>query len=346
MKSVGVGGSQSRKFIPALHGLRGVMAVWVALYHASPSFLILREGYFAVDVFFMLSGFVLMNAHARDFQTITVSDVIEFLRKRFWRVYPLLFVSVVLGIFAFRFFYDFWPAPKLVIESLLILDQWAAPGLQTTPAAWSLGVEVIGYLAFPLIACGLLRLHARFRIPAITLIVALQTYYVAWIGGGWDHIHGIPAVIRMATEFTIGCALFMLGRSSRHGDLLALMGIFGAALSLAMHQPLIVLPFLALIVYGLACADGPAAQLLALPIFQFLGRISFALYITHQLILRVLHRIQGANESSLTRSAYSLAFIALAFALATFLCFTVEEPLNRWGRRVALTPTARKRPQS
>src|SRR5690242_14121324 len=93
--------------IRALTGLRGVCAVWVMLFHAffcapffgTPLDWVLSAGHMGVDVFFVLSGFVLAYNYAD--ATWTARSYGAFLRKRFARIYPvhafmlLVFVVVV-----------------------------------------------------------------------------------------------------------------------------------------------------------------------------------------------------------------------------------------------------------
>ena len=131
-----------RKFISSLHGLRGIMAMWVVLFHTSPGGVgplhVTSYGYFAVDVFFILSGYVLMHGHDRQFTQITTTKIVSFLRLRWWRVYPLCFVSVILSVVAFYLAHHNWPPLGHAIASLLILDDWALPGLGVNGPAWSL----------------------------------------------------------------------------------------------------------------------------------------------------------------------------------------------------------------
>ena len=90
--------------LPSLTGLRGVAALWVLGHHISyfgKSFAlpkdipILSVGWVGVDVFFALSGFILMLVHGDEFRTISLPRVIDFLRLRFFRVYPLATVVLL-----------------------------------------------------------------------------------------------------------------------------------------------------------------------------------------------------------------------------------------------------------
>src|ERR1700744_4959496 len=83
--------------IPALTGLRGVAALWVVLFHMEleTPIPIIEKGYLGVDIFFILSGFILMHVYA-DRKEFNYN---EFVRARLARIYPLHMLSlVVLGI--------------------------------------------------------------------------------------------------------------------------------------------------------------------------------------------------------------------------------------------------------
>ena len=87
----------------ALDGLRGVAALFVALYHLQVSnhvthFQLVRNGYLAVDLFFILSGFVICSRYSSRIASPT--DVLRFIGFRFFRVYPMHLVTllVLLGL--------------------------------------------------------------------------------------------------------------------------------------------------------------------------------------------------------------------------------------------------------
>src|SRR5258705_5569923 len=90
--------------IPALTGLRGVAAFWVVLFHMEwgSSIPIIEKGYLGVDVFFILSGFVLMHVYA-GFET-TDFDYVRFIKARIARIYPLhIFALLLLAVLVICF---------------------------------------------------------------------------------------------------------------------------------------------------------------------------------------------------------------------------------------------------
>ena len=82
--------------IYALESLRGIAALFIALFHyPSSSFLFFEKGFYAVNFFFILSGFVISYNYADRIKNL--SDLIQFQIKRFYRLYPVhLFVLVLI----------------------------------------------------------------------------------------------------------------------------------------------------------------------------------------------------------------------------------------------------------
>jgi peptidoglycan/LPS O-acetylase OafA/YrhL len=90
---------QVRAF-PAMDGIRGIAAILVALFHFRATFLhydnnVIGDGYLAVDLFFVLSGFVL--AHAYEHRFARGMTTFEFMRARVIRLYPLYFVGLAIA---------------------------------------------------------------------------------------------------------------------------------------------------------------------------------------------------------------------------------------------------------
>ena len=105
--------------LPALTAIRGIASFWVLLYHLRhelkhlfPEFFqlnkgLLKSGFLGVDLFFVLSGFVLALNYQRKFQAVDRNAYIEFLWKRLARIYPVYIACllITLGIYAeFRIF--------------------------------------------------------------------------------------------------------------------------------------------------------------------------------------------------------------------------------------------------
>ena len=221
----------TRIVIPALTGLRGVAALWVVLFHYQVQSAFLGSSWFAgvlgidagwhgVDLFFVLSGFVLMLAHGEDFQTLTVPSTLAFLKLRVARVYPLNFVVLLLIVAAALFdsrFADWYrtlnPANYTAIpllETSLLANRWGytAVGDWNQPT-WSLSIEIIGYLAFPLLAWGLIQRRSFWWLIGLAVVsfAFLAAIQIASHTTGSNRIGFKAGMLRMIFCFTAAMAL-------------------------------------------------------------------------------------------------------------------------------------------
>lgn len=333
-------GKAGKGFLPTLHALRGIMAVWVLLFHTSPQGLgplqVTKYGYLAVDIFFILSGYVLMRGQGSQSRLNSTAGLVSFWRARWWRVFPLYLVSVALSLVYFLYVRGTWPDGSRVVESLLLLDGWARPGIGVNSAAWSLGVEWLGYFAFPVIVYCVAELSCRQRFAVLVALSICATIYMALIGEGWDQTVGLPAVVRMAAGFIGGCLLYTLHVEEpawlhHRSDLLAFVAFFGLLGLLLAGLSLLVFPVMLLIVYALAQHGPWSTTLLCNVPILFLGRISFALYITHQIVIKTVTGFTGFPQSFTGKVASTILAVSCAVVVATFLCLSVEEPLRRWS---------------
>ena len=167
-------------------------ALWVVAYHLLlPGRLIggwpaaiVGRGYLAVDVFFVLSGFVMALSYGELFSTVCRRRVLHFIRRRVARLYPLY--GAILGT---RLAYTGWrygrfdlPRPWIaaplphpwtdIPANLLLVQSWGLAPSSIGPA-WSISTEWGAYWVFPLIAIGMLHRGGRVALACGTVAVAL-----------------------------------------------------------------------------------------------------------------------------------------------------------------------------
>jgi peptidoglycan/LPS O-acetylase OafA/YrhL len=330
-----------RRFLPTLHGLRGIMAFWIVIHHTSGfGFGFYNEGvygYFAVDIFFILSGYVLTYNHFSQFRRVSVSEIGAFLQQRFWRIYPVYLVSAILAVPVFFLLHRDWPEPGRILESLAILDYWARPGIGVNGPVWSLGVEWIGYFAFPFIVLTLAQLNRAARLGLLGALPVGVAWFVATHSGVWQIITGPQPVVRMAAGFGAGCILLTFQADTpdwftRRGDWLIMIAVAGSAAMLHFGFTLWVEPFLILLVFGTANPGRGCTYLLDNRVALFLGRISFSLYITHYLIVRAVMAVFGVPSTVMAQVMSTCALVVVTILVGWALCVAVEEPARRWWR--------------
>ncbi|MEL6675573.1 MAG: acyltransferase [Bacteroidota bacterium] len=241
---------KSVSFIPSLTPLRGIAAMLVALFHfsiflaplASPGNFIISKWYLMVDLFFVLSGFIMYHVYGSWFQeSIARQSFGKYMRARFARLYPLHLFTLLVTIGIALVLYQSMPAgsipplvgsvfdPAAIPTSLLLVQAWGfhleAPW--NTPA-WSISVEWFLYLLFPFLIAFLVRAPKIAR-PilwslAIGGLILIMYVIQPYMEGLWDAARGIPegmlrptntidlitgpALLRGFCSFTIGMLLY------------------------------------------------------------------------------------------------------------------------------------------
>jgi peptidoglycan/LPS O-acetylase OafA/YrhL len=340
---LGLKGDSVRVSIPSLTGIRGVAALWVVLFHMrliepAPEILklpvvdqIAGNGWVGVDLFFILSGFILMHTHIGDFAASPAEYAPSFYRSRFFRVFPLN--AAVLFLIALLVAADPAFAPNLTatgfLKTLTLSTSWLPVGGDWNEPVWSLSAEIVGYVAFPLLAY----LVAKVKRPrlalgiAVSCILALLAQLAHRHSLGDNVIHGPTAMFRMGTEFTAGIALcrmrslvadFKPAKWFEFGAVVALVGL----LFVPRGQALTPFAFAAL-VYALSFKSGVIDRALSSGPAMFLGRISFPLYLVHLMPLAWL-RFHGGG--------WNIAYLAGMLAVSALLHKYVERPFTRLGR--------------
>ncbi|HTC32173.1 MAG TPA: acyltransferase [Bryobacteraceae bacterium] len=366
--------------IPALTGLRAVAALWVLSLHFGEAVSaswpravrnVLSTGFIGVDLFFVLSGFILAWNYLRDDGTMPVSRS-EFWRARAARILPVYYVSLAISIpmFLLMQFRDgvtpstLRSAVVTALTSLTLTQSWVSPFsyLWNNPG-WSLSVELFFYLAFPWLAgwiarwtlAQLMRWVAALyvvTIGAAYLFVALHSHPPTWKWEPaidyciWISWLGCNPLVH-AHEFIMGIAACLWLRGEQRGEhkewmrgpVAVAVAIAGLGLLAALRGPIPFMPALvgihsplfALLIYGLAKQRGAIAWILSTRAFVFLGEISYSLYLTH---LTVWTNVEGFNrEHSFLRQGSLLNFL-FCLALSLVLAAAFYKGIEEPYRRV------------
>lgn len=344
--------------IPGLTGIRGIAAVWVLCFHAQlvceeyfgfkMAWMPFGDGWSGVDLFFVLSGFILMHAHAADFQTLGGQQILRFARARFLRVYPVSFAVLLLigtsllvpgfadwyrslnpGNFSFAAF----------AQTAALATRWFLPPVgDFNQPTWSLSVEILGYAAFPLIALVLNRIRWSFFHAAIVGLALLALLGAQFVRGTLliNDIGQNGAFARMICCFVAGAAASRIPISNdRFAALLAWFcltlivagGLIEAALPL---RPALFTGLIA----ALAQRHGLLSELMSSRPIVYLGKISFPLYLIHVTPLLLVVHLTSAQSPTAKTGALLLA-IALSIAGAVAVHHLIERPVHEYGRRQA-----------
>jgi peptidoglycan/LPS O-acetylase OafA/YrhL len=303
-----------RKEIVPLTSLRGVAAMAVVAMHFSATMQENTTGPFpslaphaelAVDVFFVLSGFIMAYTYLPSFAAERgAGPYWRFLIKRAARILPLnvaisFFLVLAAFLSSFAFGTNLFPHVNLSNwPSDLATNALMLPGIGIGSSinwpAWSISVEFVAYLLFPLfLACIFNASRVLFVVTCLAasaLMVALCLTSAHLTPDGM-HNHPWPEpwrdIARCCGEFALGLAVYRAYQSRRFNrvfekDTTALV-IAGAIVGLivARRPDLFVLPFLPPLVLALSLNNGWVARLMGMRFPHFLGLISFSLYLVH-----------------------------------------------------------------
>ena len=344
--------SKPRVQLEALTGLRGLAAIFVVLYHirsgqtnSLPDWLIalFSKGYLAVDLFFILSGFVMWTSYAAKFSEQGLSSTRHFLWRRLARIYPL-HLAILSAMAAFAVVLKFTgrnPGPDMNFSELplhlLLVQAWGlVEAVRWNDPAWSISAEFASYLCFPLIALG-----ADWDRRSFATIAAAVAGLLIMIAGGFalaGHTSmgaGISemGVFRCLTQFAIGTALASLWQRGRHtmkayvflGGASAIMGI---GLMLRLDEPVFLPAALACLMLAAALANDFLPFLSKGPI-HYLGQISYAVYLSH-MFLYTLFKLFFVSDPSDVGLLPAAGFIVAMLAVSSALYHYLELPSQRW----------------
>lgn len=349
----------TRPEIRALTGLRALAALWVVLFHiglawpvAVPlqSYAFYRRGYLGVDLFFVLSGFVLFYNYG-DRVVLGASTLRQygaFLWRRLARIYPIHIATMVAWMIAASLHPEIpvdWD-PFGVLCNVLMVHSWGwLPEWQLNAPSWSISAEWFAYLAFPLLVWA-----ARVRSALGALYGALAAYLLFGVAvGGWlavPDLEGASAfeftLERIGFQFVAGMLLCVAhqhlsaSRAFYGLDLLALAAIVGL-IELGASD-FVVVPMFGLLVLALASGRGVLTAALSTRVLRFWGRVSYSLYMTHVLFIRIVNRTMYELSVGATEAERWLLFfgrIAATLLVAVLFYALIEKPARRLlaGRR-------------
>jgi len=347
--------------LSALTALRFFAAMWVVVYHfwdnvGAPQPDVVAKGYLGVELFFVLSGFILSHVYLERFKTGDFSYR-EFLWARLARVYPLHIAIVAgLGVLILGLAVaGIHAGDKLIVWSSLpaqitLTQAWGLgqDGGWNHPA-WSISAEWFAYLSFPAFALVFARLWTR-PVAAIAgtavFMIVLQIAFERLAGFPLTRATILWGALRIVPCFALGCAIWLLwnkthATAQRFGLPAAGGALAAIAAAIALHSPdwLFVLAFAALI-YGLGVLSASGNRALSHPILTYLGEISFAIYmvcIPWQLVsTQGLQKILHLDPNHLPIALW-LGLVAGVIPAAMLMHHLVERPARHLMRKVTFT---------
>ncbi len=344
---------------PALDGLRALAALGICAYHAGFDWA--SGGFLSVSAFFTLSGFLITRLLLAEHAETGTLSIQAFWGRRFRRLLPPALIALGAIVLIALLGLGLAPAPNFagdIVSALLYVANWrfifegydyAAIFRAPSPVQhfWSLGIEEQFYLLYPAFALLLLRMGRGSRRPlaiGVGLATLTSALWMAWLYTPGEAILRVyfGADTRMA-EIGVGALLALAfpndAALARHRGFavlaipaFALMGALFVfthledawvyAGGLFLHAALT-----ACVLAGL-CVPGPLRSALATPALQYVGRISYGLYVYHWPVFLLL----DADTIALSPGPLFCLRMALVAALAALSHRFVEAPIRAGTR--------------
>lgn len=325
-------------YIKGIDTLRAFAVISVMLYHLNPTFL--KGGFTGVDVFFVISGYVVSGSLQRIYTKNFFYFIINFYAKRVKRIIPaLLFFLFIASLFTTLFIPFSWlsgTTPKTALSAFfgysnLVLvwynDGYFAPRVEfnTFAHTWSLGVEEQFYLLFPL-------LFYFWNKTKKTTIFVVLTFLSSLIYSAYmTHAQPTHAFYFLPSRFwelLAGAILFKLHHQDIKLPSLSLyVGLFLLLLGfLLANSNSFPFPWALLPVSGTLIAINALVsnqKQLVNPLLIHIGKISYSLYLWHWGVYVLLRWTIGLQSYF-----QMLLAIVLTFVLATFSYHYIENPIR------------------
>jgi peptidoglycan/LPS O-acetylase OafA/YrhL len=365
---------------PSLGGLRAIAVLGVFFTHAKIPFG--GDGLLGVDLFFVLSGFLITTLLIEEHRAHGRIRIGAFFARRARRLFPAFAVFVVAALVLVYPFLNSARRSELLsglFTAVFYVRNWhqiaTGHGLDgySMPHLWSLAVEEQFYLVWPLLFSFMWKRWrpAKIAIGVCVAIVVSTLLSIVWLSAETDRTHIQQGTDTRAGQLLIGVLVaivlsegLLTFRLRRHVDLSLLAAVCGLLfiggaliddsvfISIYLHGGLTVVAALfgLLVLALMQDSSSLANRLLSIKPLQFFGRISYALYLWHVLLLLVV----GFEKSPLSYRLIPVNSFAVqvvsAFVLSTLIAWLstvfVEKPcmsLFAWAnqKRTATPDTPR-----
>lgn len=331
--------------IPALAGLRGLAALWVFLGHYTGIiqtvfglpiiiFTLFSQGWIAVELFFILSGFIMVHAHPLGAQTWAAYS--RFVHKRFARIWPVhILVLSVCWLMIGAHEWGHTPSLFDYVRSITLTHAWwnYNHAIWNDPS-WSLSAEWGAYLTFPL--CFLLM---KVKKPGLWMLLGSVGYAVfnAFLSSHNLHLVVESGLLRAVPCFALGVLAYRYRQLNPHIDESAadILGFITFLALICGDGTWEIVPLLLFWLLALSYGKGRIAGWLGKPVMQFMGKISFALYMVHYPLLQILIKAIGGMDGlkameTFPAAAFVMGLWFITIGVAIVIHKYVEIPSQKW----------------
>jgi peptidoglycan/LPS O-acetylase OafA/YrhL len=355
-------------YLKNITGLRALAVIWVTVFHAwimtgggelniyLPFNVtigitrLIRLGEWGVDIFFVLSGFLLTTPLLeKSSQAGFIANTFEFYRRRALRILPAYYFILLVMLYLCLFSFAKMPSTSYMFGHVLFVNAWwdLAP---LRGVFWSLPVEVTFYLVLPFLV---LAIKPKKWMVVLFVSMAFTIVFRVFIIKGpiADKGFFLFSFLGRVDQFALGmaCAYLFKTRNptSTQKNLIFLAGLIGLLWTVQMighrgnmldnldpmyyFHPTIVAFFVALLIFGAAAGNPIANVLFGNAVMVFIGTISFSIYLWHTIFINAFTQTGlGVNLTAYNRLGVTLFYIVPPLVAASFLTYLlIERPFLR-----------------
>ncbi|HUB62566.1 MAG TPA: acyltransferase [Puia sp.] len=362
-------------YLSNLTPLRGIAAILVAVFHFEMAIarfvpmattMFFEKSYLMVDLFFVLSGFIMLHVYGRAFdRVLRGGQVRHFLVARFARTYPLHLFSLLLLVVIVRYLTD-WGNPPIVLEqpreilpNVFLLQAFGVCHIYNwNIPSWSISAEWGAYLVFPFLALWISR-QRRLAPVLLTVGVIAAWCCIMFVLPRKNPLNpAIPVPHNLNTTFDYGWLRGIAGFSAgmimyqlyRLAGIERVMGgdaasvlillLVAAGLHFAINDALVVVLFAALVL-NFALNDGVLHRICNNRLLQYLGNISYSIYLMQIFLQEPFEhgmRLPGVTGNARGRFyidfwpglGYCVVYLVLLVGIATMTYYLIERPCRKW----------------
>jgi peptidoglycan/LPS O-acetylase OafA/YrhL len=330
---------------PDIDGLRAIAIFVVVIYHLGK---LSKGGFIGVDVFFVISGFLITSIILADMDAGCFS-LANFYERRIRRIFPALFACLAATIIAGYFL--LYPSEFLILANSVIAATFFVANLfyietsgyfgataQTLPIlhTWSLAVEEQFYLLFPLALLALTRARREVVIVVLALTALASLACSEFLVRSHSTV-GYYHLASRAWELLLG-SLLALGavpeiKTQRNREILSVLGLLAILIPTFAYNKSTLFPGISALVPCLGAValihtgrqgDTSVARLLSTRPFVGLGLISYSLYLWHLPII-TFYRLQSQTQPTFL---VQLLLVAASLAVAYLSWRYIEQPFR------------------
>lgn len=340
---------QARR-MPALTGLRGVASVWVVTYHIFTGYHVpfIDNGYAGVDIFFILSGYVLSYVYISDNIFSRKDGYIRFLIIRLTRIYPLhlfsLFLMLMIVLFIPRFTISYPNYHEKFglysfLSNLFLIQNWIPRYVSSWDGpSWSLSAEWFAYIWFPFVLFFLKKIQSRRVLISFSLVSISALIIILYVEGYHNTTPlGLAGMARLCCEFAAGC--FLYGAVYRGFYMIDISIYLFFSMVICLVLPIKFLEFGSIFCFLFLIATAgqdntTITKILSIKPLLFLGEISFSLYLVHWPIIQCLNYLYRTGIHFNIYERFLIVSIA-SLGLSILSYHFIEKPARSWGRKIA-----------